>query len=318
VGRVKGAFSIPSLQKLLASSPGGHGDALASGKFSTDKLSFAPYEITGVSATPRMFRDHIEAPITGAAYGGTVNVHARLDSSAAPSRLSANIQIAQVDLQKLMAANPSPRGTMTGHGELKLQVAAPLGGNLERSMTGQGSFALKDGKLPGMQLAKSMKELSEVERLLSLGQSGVPAVSETTYTLIGGDLEIRGARIYTNKTHLETNVGTGDMNGSVGFDQTLDLGGTWNLPKGSRAGAATAGAVGATVLTGGLLAPALFGASGAMLRIPFSVKGTLKDPKIGPGGGSSGSKGGDSQQAANQQQQQPQQKKKILGFVPKP
>jgi uncharacterized protein involved in outer membrane biogenesis len=315
-GRVKGDISIPSLEKLMATSSATRGEAVGSAKITSDKLRYAPYEITNVAADARIFPGRIEAPITAAGYGGAINVHARLDTEAAPSRLSLNIQVEHLDLEKVLAADPSTRGKMTGHGELKMQVAAALGASLEKSLTGEGNFALRDGKLPGVELGKSMRELSRVEEILSLGAVGHEIAGETTFRVIDGDLELQGERLHTNKTHLETNVGQGDLRGSVGFDQTLDLTGTWNLPKSSRAGAATAGMVGATVLTGGVLAPALFGASGAMLKVPFSIKGTVKDPKLTAGGGSSGADSGESQQ--DSAQQQPQKKKKLFGIFGKP
>ena len=153
-----------------------------------------------------------------------------------------------------------------------------------------------------------MRELSKVEEFLSLGAAGHEPAGETTFSIIEGDLEVHGGRLHTNKTHLETNVGHGDMYGSVGFDQTLDLSGTWALPAASRTGAGTMGAAAAAVLSGGILAPALVGAASGELSVPFSVKGTLKDPKLVPGG-VPGFKGG----GANDPSAQQQKKKK--GFL---
>lgn len=318
VGRVKGEFSVPSLEKLMAPAAGSRGQPVGSGKFSSERLRFAPYELNNLSTDVRIFPDRLEAPLTAAAYGGAINVRAKLETDASPAKLSANIQVTQLDLEKLMAADPATRGKMTGHGELKMQVAGALNSDPVKSLTGEGSFALHDGKLPGVQLDKTMRDLKVFEKIFSLGASGGGGGGETTYSSIEGDLQIRGERLHTNKTHLETNMGTGDVKGSVGFDQSLDLAGTWNLPKGSRAGAATAGAVGATVLTGGILAPALLAAGAETMKVPFTVKGTVKDPKLIPGGGFSGGNGGDSQQASGQEQTQQQKKKKFLGLFPKP
>jgi hypothetical protein len=310
-GRKGGASASPS------SAGAGHRELVTKGRITAEKVRLAPYVLIGATADVRAFGDHVEMPLTASGYGGALVFTPRLDYST--EHLSAGLQVSQLDLAKLAAADPSTRGKITGRGELKMQLAASLRGDLMKSLTGQGNFALRDGRLPGVHLGKSMQQLHEVEKILSLGASGGGGSGETTFSVVQGDLDIHGARLHTSKTHLETNMGSGDMNGSIGFDQSLDLTGTWNLPKGSRAGAATAGAVGATVLTGGLLAPALLAAGGAALRVPFSVKGTLHDPKLVPGGGFSGSKNSDAQQTAGQQPQQPpQQKKKIFGIFPKP
>jgi len=316
VGRVKGDFSVPNVQKLMAAAPSAHSEQVGTGKFTSDKLRSAPYELTNVSMDTRIFSDHVEAPITAAAYGGSINVNAKVEFAATPAKMSANIQVSQLDVEKVLAADPSTRGKATGHAELKLQVAAPLNGNLMNAMTGQGNFTLRDGKLPGVDFGKSMAELGKLEKVLSLGTSGGTPSGEVTFSQVQGDLDIHGGRVYTNKTHADSNMGSGDIKGSVGFDQTLDLTGSWALPKGSRTGAATAGAVGAAALTGGLLAPALLGAGGAALSVPFTVKGTFKDPKVTPGGGFPGFKSGSSDQSSSSQQ--PQQKKKVLGIFGKP
>jgi uncharacterized protein involved in outer membrane biogenesis len=310
VGRIKGDFSIPSLEKLLAPAAASHREAAGTAKFTSDRLRSAPYEVTNVSADASIYPDRIEGPITAGAYGGSINVHARLDFAAAPSRISANFQVAQLDIEKLLAADPSTRGKMTGRGELKLQVSGPMGNKLTDTLGGEGNFALRDGKLPGVELGKSMRELSKVEEVLSLGAAGHETAGETTFSVIEGDLEIHGGRLHTNKTKLETNVGHGDVHGSVGSDQTLDLSGTWALPAASRTGAATMGAAAATVLTGGILAPALMGAAGGELSVPFSIKGTIKDPKL-IAGGVPGFKNGGSGDASGQQQK----KKGILGTL---
>jgi hypothetical protein len=222
-----------------------------------------------------------------------------------------------VDLEKLAAADPSTRGKITGRAELKMQLAGSLRGDLMNSLSGQGSFALRDGKLPGVQLGKSMQELRKAEKFLSFGRSVGGGSGETTFSAVQGDLDIHGGRFYTQRTHADTNVGSGNIHGSVGFDQTLDLVGTWLLTGASRTGAATAGAVAAGVLSGGLLAPVLVGAGAASLSVPFTVKGTLKAPKLIAGGGFPGFKSSAPQQSTTQQPQQ-QKKKSIFDIFRKP
>jgi hypothetical protein len=308
------AGASPAAPRSAPAAPG-KGELVAIIKAKADRVRYSPYEGTGARADIKLYDNRTEVPLTMNFYGGSLGVTARLDSAQIPERYSANVQLSRVDMEKLLSVDPGTRGKMTGRGELKMQLFGALDKNPLNSLTGQGSFALRDGRLPGVHLGKQMEELKKVEKFLSLGASGGgDTAGETTFSVVEGDLSIRGTRLYTSKTHADTNMGTGDVGGSVGFDQTLDLAGTWHLSAGSRTGAATAGVAAGAVLTGGLLAPALLGAGGASLSVPFTVRGTLKNPQLLPGGGF---RGGGSQPSSSQQPTQPQ-KKSIFDLFKKP
>jgi uncharacterized protein involved in outer membrane biogenesis len=348
--RVKGDFSIPSLEKgvleftlatplldldhLVAATPSagktggagqpppvtaapaGHSELVAKGKITAEKLRWAPYEATNFSADVRAYSDRVEMPVTMAVYGGSLGITTRLDRTQVPQRFSANIQVSQLDLEKLVSADPATRGKITGRGEMKMQVLGSLSASLKNSLSGQGSFALRDGRLPGVSLGKSMQALSQVQRVLNLGQTGGGGSSETTFSAVQGDLAIRAARLYTERTHAVTNVGSGDIRGSIGFDQTLDLTGNWALAPGvSQPVAAGVSSIAGGVLGGVLGKTAGAAVGGGNMSIPFTVKGTLKDPKLTPGGGIPGFK---SAAPAQSSTQQPQKKKSILDVFGKP
>jgi uncharacterized protein involved in outer membrane biogenesis len=352
VARVKGDISMPDFEKgvlnfnlatpmldldrLIAAAPSGKSsgaggdpppgpsaagmnELVAKGKIRADKLRWAPYEASGATADVRVYGDRVEMPVTMSLYGGSLGITARLDR-APGQRFSANIQASQIDMEKLLSSDPSTRGKMTGHGELKLQVFGALGASLMNSLTGQGSFALRDGTLPGVQLSRALQDLMKVQNLLSFGQSGGGGGSQTTFSSIQGDLAIRSARLYTERTHADTNLGSGDIRGSIGFDQTLDLSGTWLVNSGALSGAGAgpqpaAGGNPAQQILGGLLGQATSRATGGPLSVPFIVRGTLKDPKVTPGGVPT-RVGGTQQQSTTQQQQQ--KKKSILDIFGKP
>ncbi len=307
-GRVKGEFSVPDLQKAMVPSP-----ALAgTGQISADKLRFAPYEVTGVSADTKAYGDHIEIPLKMSVYGGTLNVTARLDTAGATKKFSANIQLSQLDLEKLAAADPGTRGKITGHAEAKMEVSGALGGNLMNAITGQGSFALRNGTLPGVHVG-SLQELTKVGNILGGGGSGGggDGGGVTTFSVVEGDLNIHGGRIYTSKTTADTSIAKVDIHGSVGFDQTLDLAGTATL---SGAGGEQQGGSSPEKIIGGVFGQVAKHSVGA-IPLPFSVKGTVKDPKVLPGGmGGSSGESGEQQNATKPQQQ----KKKSLFALPKP
>jgi len=159
-----------------------------------------------------------------------------------------------------------------------MQVTGAIGGELLNAITGQGSFTLRDGTVAGLHAAKSIQGFTKVEHLFAPGRSGGGGLLETTFSVIEGDLSIHGGRIYTTKTRAETKDGTGDIHGSIGFDQTLDLAGTWKL---AGAGGQQGGTSGKNIF--GKVFGKVAKHSVGELPIPFSVKGTVKDPKILPG-----------------------------------
>ena len=277
-GWMKGEFSIPDLQNAVAGSPHPTAQSVATGEMTAGKLRFAPYEVTAFSADVKAFGDHWEMPIRMSVYGGSLTVTARVETAGATKKFSANIQVAQLDLEKLAAADPRTRGKISGHAEAKLEVRGAVGSGLLSSITGQGNFALRDGKVTGLHAAKSIQGFTKVEHIFVPGRSGGGGLLETTFSVIEGDLNIHGGRIYTTKTRAATKDGTGDIHGSIGFDQTLDLAGTWRL-------AGTGGQPGES--SGKNIFSKVFGKvakhSVGELPIPFSVKGTVNDPKILPG-----------------------------------
>jgi len=276
--RVTGVFSIPDLQRAAESFAHSSSLLVGKGRFTAEKVRLAPYEATAFSADVSAFGDHVEVPITMSVYGGSLGVNARLETAGATEKFSANLQLSRLDLEKLAAADPGTRGKITGHAEAKMQVTGAIGGELLNAITGQGSFTLRDGTVAGLHAAKSIQGFTKVEHLFAPGRSGGGGLLETTFSVIEGDLSIHGGRIYTTKTRAETKDGTGDIHGSIGFDQTLDLAGTWKL---AGAGGQQGGTSGKNIF--GKVFGKVAKHSVGELPIPFSVKGTVKDPKILPG-----------------------------------
>ncbi len=280
VATVKGSFSVLDFPKMLSAPAGTPSQVLGTGKFTSDKIHYAPYELTNLSMDLKAYADHIEAPISVSLYGGTFSVSPRLETAPSASgarHFTAAIQLSQLDLEKLADADPGTKGKLTGHAEAKLQVAGALGGDLLGALTGQGNFTLKDGKVSGIEAAKSMATFTK----LAPGLSSAGNLLEATYTSVEGDINIHGGRIYTTKTEALTNRGKGDIHGSIGFDQTLDLSGTWTLAGGESSGGGDQSA-NPVKAVGGLFGKVAKHTVGE-LPIPFKVTGTVKKPMVLPG-----------------------------------
>ena len=282
----------------------GRSGMLAQGRIAAERIRLAPYEATGATADVRIFDDRMEIwPVKAALYGGVVQVSARADTRQTPQRFSANIQLSDLDVGKMLAASPDTRGKMTGTGQLRLQVFGALGDNLLNSLNGTGDLSVRDGKFPGFNMG-TLGSLAKVQQLLSFGQSGGGG-GDLTFTSITGDMNIGGGRIESNRIHVDSPSGTVDLKGSMGFDQMLAYDGQANLTK-SASGQASP-------------TDALFGIIGAAtkrnvsgLSIPFSIRGTFSEPKVGPGRGLPQFAGTSSTQTTQQPAQQQEQKKKSI------
>ena len=281
--RIKGAVSVLNFPRMLAAPAAGRSEVLGNGKFTSDKIHVAPYDFTNFSMEMKAYSDHIEAPITLSLYGGTLGVTARLETAPAANgarRFTASVQVSRVDLEKLAAADPGTRGKLTGHAEVRLQLAGALGGNLMESITGQGNFTMRDGRVSGLQAAKSFQALSKVGGLFAPGLAGSGDLLEANYSSVEGDLSVRGGRIYTSKTEALTNRGKGEMHGSIGFDESLDLSGTWTLASSSSGSQQQSS--NPVKAIGGLFGKVTKHTVGEF-PIPFQVKGSLQHPLILPG-----------------------------------
>lgn len=293
----------------------GKSELAARGRLAAEVIRFAPYEATGAKADMRVFTDRVEIwPVTMALYGGSLGVSGRVDKRQSPQRFSANIEARSVDVGKMVASSPATRGKITGTGELTLQAFGSLGSSVLNSLTGTGNFAVRNGRLPAVNLGGTMQALAKMQQVFTLGQSGGVPSGETTFSAITGDLLLGGARVSSNCIHVDSSVGTVDMRGSFGFDQTLKYDGKANP---------TSGSSGETNNPLGAMASVLGGVVKQTAgRIPsFTICCTFSDPKVRPGMAnlpSCGAPTAGGQQPAQQPVQQPEQKKSIFDIFKKP
>jgi len=229
-----------------------------------------------------------------------------------PSRFSANIDLKQLNVEQLTAAAGAQQ-KVTGTGELTLQVAGALGGNLLNSLTGTGNLTVSKGTLPGFDLG-SMQSLAKVQKVLTFGAgSAGNFAGATPFNSITADLGLGGGRVNSQRIHLDSPSGTVDMRGSIGLlDQTLNYDGNAVL-MGGQTGTGGDNPVGAITGILGQVTKQTIG----RVTVPFAVRGTLSNPKIQPGRGIP-SFSTASQQTATQEQEQQPKKKSLLDLFRKP
>lgn len=252
----------------------GHGELVAQGKLEVEHVRWQPYAGSNASAEIRVFTDRVELwPVSAEFCGGTLQVSARSDRTQAPRRFSANVQVRNLDVGKLLAnSSPSVRGKMSGRGELDLQLFGSLAPDWVKSLSGTGQFAVRDGRLPGINLAGALESLAKV-----VGVGG-----ETPFTLIQGDLSISQGRVASRVIHMDSPHGTMDLQGSTGLDGSLNYDGQIVLVPGAGgpAGGATTPAEAIAGILGGVLKRNV-----ARVTVPLAIRGNFSDLHILPGRG---------------------------------
>jgi len=266
----------------------------AQGTLTAEVLRFGTLQATSVKTKLRLFPKQVFLDdLSFDLYGG----HARGDLSFSFAgqnpRYSTNARVSGVDVAKLLEAFPEARGQMTG----KLDGSMKLSGEVTHSpdplagIRGTGQLTVKNGQLPRLQLNKNLMLLA---RLTNLG----PAAGDpSSFSLISTDLNIANQRLTSNKITVVGNGVEVDGSGSMTMAGagSLDYQGTARLAAGQNlVSSLLASLAGATVADG-------------KLSFPFTLGGTLQDPKfsvksVGPAGALQGLLGGKEQQGQTQQQ----------------
>ena len=250
-----------------AQASSGTGQLIAHGHVNVEKIIEKPYEVGPANVEMRVFTDRAELwPISIGMYGGTLQLSSRIDRATTPARFTANVQLRNVDVAKVLDVTPAARGKMGGTAELDLpNLAGALSDTWKKTISGSGKFAVRNGHLPGVNLAGAAES--------AMKMAGVG--SDTPFSVLEGDLTIADQRVSSKLIHLDSNAGVVDLKGSLGLDGTLDYDGTVSL---NPAGALGNGAVGSMV--GGLI-----GSRVGKITVPFALGGTVESPKVRPGKG---------------------------------
>jgi uncharacterized protein involved in outer membrane biogenesis len=262
----KSSPATPAAAESTAATPGGKSELVARGHMNVEKITSKPYVVGPANVEIRVFTDRAELwPISIGMYGGTLELSSRIDRVTDPARFTANVKMRNLDVAKVLEPTPSARGKMGGTGELDLQLLGNLSDAWKKTLSGSGKFAVRNGHLPGVNLAGAAVSLAKM--------AGVGG--DTPFSVLEGDITIADQRVSSKQIHLDSSAGIVDLKGSLGLDSTLDYQGSATVDP---AGALGKGAVGSVV--GGLI-----GSRVGKITVPFALAGTIESPKVTPGKG---------------------------------
>jgi AsmA protein len=262
----KPAPSAPGKTPANAPAPAPKSELVARGHINVEKITTKPYTVGPANIEIRVFTDRAELwPISIGMYGGTLQISSRVDRVTEPARFTANVQMRNLDVAKVLEVSPSARGKMGGTGELDLQLLGNLSDAWKKTLSGTGKFAVRNGHLPGVNLAGAVQSVAKM--------AGVGG--DTPFSVLEGDINIADQRVNSKQIHLDSSAGIVDLRGSVGLDSTLDYQGSVTVNPASAVGS---GAVGGII--GGLI-----GSRVGKITVPLALGGTIESPKVQPGKG---------------------------------
>jgi len=115
---VGGGSSSPAAPPSQAAEPAkGPSELVARGHINVEKITTKPYAVGPANIEIRVYTDRAELwPISIGMYGGTLQISSRVDRAAVPPRFTANVQMRNLDVAKVLDVSPSARGKMGGVG----------------------------------------------------------------------------------------------------------------------------------------------------------------------------------------------------------
>jgi uncharacterized protein involved in outer membrane biogenesis len=254
---------------------GGSGKLLARGTVEVGKIIIPPLSAENVKGTVRLYGNRLQVdPFTVDFYGGRTQGAAYVDlaQAAMPARVNARVQGVNV-AQAVAAASPEAKGKLTGTFESDARLNVPLGAkHLMGALTGDGTFAVRNGTFPGMNLEGTLAGMAKFL------QMEVPK-GDTKFSYFGGDFRIASQRVHSRNLDLKAETLEASLGGSFGFDQTLSYTGTGLLtgkPSAEQQQKKDDSPLGGFRRVFGKVAQTTIG----QMRVPFSVTGTFQDPKF--------------------------------------
>lgn len=256
---------------------GGSGKLLARGTVEVAKVIIPPLSAENVKGNVRLYGNRLEVdPFTVDFYGGRSRGTVKVDLAQPAMPAVVNARVEGVNVAKAVAAaSPQAKGKITGTFESDARLVAPLGArDLLGALTGDGTFVVRNGSFPGMNVEGTLASMAKFLMM------EVPK-GDTKFSYFGGDFRIAGQRVHNQNLRLQGETLEASLGGSFGFDQNLSYSG-WGLLTGKQSAEQQQQQQKNDNPLGGLRR--VFGKVAQQtigrMRVPFSVTGTIQEPKF--------------------------------------
>jgi uncharacterized protein involved in outer membrane biogenesis len=298
VPREPGAVSEARWLTSVAYATDQNGKLVAEGTLKMDSVHVMNLVVTNVKSKLRLFPKQVFLDdLDFKCYDGHAVESLSFSLAGQNPHYNTDAKLDGVNVAKLLDAFPDARGKMTG----TLEITVKLDGEVSHSpdplagIRGSGQMTIRNGKLPTLQLNKNLLELARVAKM------GPASGDPGSFSSIAMDFTIANNRINTTKA---TIVGNGvDVEGSgslaLAGEGSLDYQGVARVAASQNALTSIVGSISGATVAGGKMA------------FPFSLAGTLQNPKFTLKSGGAGSQLGaitgalGGQKGATGQQQQP-------------
>lgn len=300
-------LNVDRLKTIVSSSASGRANIqtpsarhlLARGGVKIDRLVVSPIEATRMSGRVSVYTDAIRLDsFTLSAYDGTFQGAAELDYFVTGFPAAATATARGVNLGRVLSTLAPQARKITGSLDADLRLATALGRDPKAALTGAGTFAVRNGSFPGLDLKSGLGQLA---RAL---QSNVPA-GDTRFSYFGGDFRIAQERVYSTSLRLDADGLAATGRGSSGFNKTLDYAGTGTLTTLASGAPASGGALSSVEQSLANVLPRVPGSAGT--RVAFLLRGTFDAPKFSLAGIPQLTQGQGPNQQPQQQLQLPKQ-----------
>src|SRR3990172_4937164 len=249
---------------------------LARGDVKIGKILYAPLAADSMNGRLSVYTDTVKLDsYTLSFYGGTVQGAAAVNNLASGLPAMVTAKGRGINLMEMMKS-AAPRGArkITGTLDVDLHIGTAFGRDPKAPMTGEGTFAVRNGTLEGLDFKSHLAKMARVM------QPDVPG-GATRFIYFGGDVRIAQQRVYSDSLRLEADGLEVTAVGSFGVNKTLDYAGTGVL---KTLTSETSRSRGASQSVGRMFSDVLRGAAVAFgVRVAFLLGGTLDDPQFSLG-----------------------------------
>jgi hypothetical protein len=260
----------------MHSAPGATQHLMATGTVAVDRIDFFPFEATGMRGRLSVYGNMMSVDSYAlSAYGGTVQGGATLNYSRPGLPLAVTTTMRGIDVKQLSTMLSSgAEKLVTGTLAADLGLATDMGADFKKTLRGAGSFAVRNGSFPTLDLKDTVEKLAALQLVHA-------SMQPTKFSYLGGDIRIAQQRVYSNALQVDAENLTVTARGSFGFDKTLEYLATGAVKFAVTQTITLPLPAGAPSFVGQILRtylPATSGATG--VRVPFSVRGSFDKPEF--------------------------------------